>query len=287
MKFKNRHEYIGGSDFGAVLGVNPYKSRFQLILEKAQVLADTFEGNEATRRGEKLEDTVIQLFEEKAGLKVTDKQKTFSFEPLNDYFLKLLCHVDGMTEEDGKPVLFEAKTTDVGSKTWKNGIPEYYQAQLEFNMWLSKAETSYIAVAFCEDMEIKDFQYFKYDRKMSEKEIIDKCDLFSQEVKFYREKYGVLNDGEIIETKDISDEDITELDLINQKIAEKKKELKPLEEQKAAIETRLKTIIGNHSGITTGLYKITLGNRISAPTSEYKVCRSTLKFEYITDETNL
>lgn len=276
MKFKNRHTYIGGSDFGSVLDKNPYKTRFQLILEKAQVLADMFEGNEATRRGEKLENEVIRLFEEKTGAKVKDQQKTFEKQP--DFSLKLLCHVDGMI--DNKTV-FEAKTTDLKSKTWADGIPEYYIAQLEFNMFLSDAATSFIAVAFCDGDDIADFKYFQHDRKMTDSEILIACTDFSKEVDFYREKYGVLNDGEIVKTKDITDEDISELDLINQQIAQIKDTLKPFEKRKADIESRLKAAIGNHSGISTGLYKVTLGNRITAPTSEYKVCRSVLKVNYL------
>ena len=40
-KEERRHR-IGGSDFGSVLDVNPYKSRFELILNKAGVLYDVF-----------------------------------------------------------------------------------------------------------------------------------------------------------------------------------------------------------------------------------------------------
>lgn len=281
MKFKNRHEYIGGSDFGAVLGINPYKSRIQLSLEKAQVIADTFDGNEATRRGERLEDTVIQMFEEKTGLKVTDKQKVFTRDPQEENELKLLCHVDGIVMENGEEVLFEAKTTDINSKTWAEGIPAYYASQLEFNMFLSGTKKAYIAVAFCDGDNIVDFKFFDYYKQMTGSGILTACGVFSSEVFMYREKFGIINDGQTLETSEVTDEDITELDRLTEQIAEQKKALKPLEKQKESIEAKIKAAIGNHGGIVTGLYKVSLGNRITAPTSEYKICRSGLKIEYL------
>ena len=76
-KEERRHR-IGGSDFGSVLDINPYKSRFELVLNKAGVLYDFFTGNEYTKRGEELEDTIIKMFEDATNLKVTDQQKEFA-----------------------------------------------------------------------------------------------------------------------------------------------------------------------------------------------------------------
>ena len=65
-KEERRHR-IGGSDFGSVLDVNPYKSRFELILNKAGVLYDVFTGNEFTKRGEELEDTMLKVYQQYKG----------------------------------------------------------------------------------------------------------------------------------------------------------------------------------------------------------------------------
>ena len=115
---QTRQKRIGGSEFATVLGINPYKKRIELVLEKAGVIADMFEGNEATRRGEFLENDIIAMFEDESGLSVVDEQKEFALEP-NDC-LPLVCHVDGITSDDA---VFEAKTTDIKSKTWQDGIP--------------------------------------------------------------------------------------------------------------------------------------------------------------------
>lgn len=271
-KFENRNEYIGGSDFATVLNISPYGKRINLVLEKAGVIASTFEGNEATRRGEKLEDSVIELFEKETKLKVTDKQAIFEYQP--DFGLKLLCHVDGLTSDN---CLFEAKTTDIAAKTWKNGIPDHYKAQLEFNCFLAKKKKAYIAVAYCKECEIIKFEYFEYIPKMSKTDILLHCNLFSSDVEKYKE-LGIINSGLIVESP-INNSDIDELLSLTEKISLINKKLMPLENKKKIIEEKLKKLISNNAGIENELYRITLGNRVTSPIEDYKVCRSGLKIE--------
>lgn len=265
---------IGGSEFASVLDVNPYKKRIELVLEKAGVLVDTFEGNEATRRGQALENDIIAMFEDATELKVTDEQKEFVLEPEN--CLPLVCHVDGITSDGA---VFEAKTTDINSKTWKDGIPEYYKAQLEFNCMLAGKNKAYIAVGYCSGNEIVKFDYFEYFIEQTEETIIEKCIEFTEDVAKYK-PIGVVNNG-LIQKADIDGSLINELELLNLQIGELKTSLKPLEDKKKAIETKLKNMIQNNQGIENDLYRITLGNRITSPTFEYKVIRSGLKIEYL------
>ena len=60
---------ITGTDAGAILGLNPYRSAFQVYHDK---ISDTTENidNEAMRQGRDLEDYVAQRFTEATGLKV-------------------------------------------------------------------------------------------------------------------------------------------------------------------------------------------------------------------------
>lgn len=262
---------IGGSEFATVLDINPFKKRIYLILEKAGVIADEFKGNDATRRGNLLEEEVIKLFENKTGLKVKNQQEEFIYEP--NYSLPLVCHVDGLTEN----AIFEAKTTDINSKVWDKGIPDYYKAQLEFNCYLSGYKKAYIAVAFCDDVEIKDFRYYEYIPIMRKEEIIMACTKFSQEVEHYK-KMGVLNSGKIRKTE-IDSQKIDILLNLKQQISLLKAQLTPLEKMKEAIEKQLIEKIGNDAGIENDLYKITLGNRITSPKNTYSITRSTLKVE--------
>lgn len=271
---EERLQRIGGSEFGTIMEVNPYSKRIDLVLEKAGIIASTFEGNSATRRGEKLEDSVIELFEKETGLKVKDKQKEFIREK-EPYCLELRCHVDGITSDNA---VFEAKTTDIKSKTWQNGIPEGYKSQLEFNMYLSKKKKSYIAVAFCDGDEIVDFKWFEHEKQMKEDEILTYCYKFTEDVEYYKQ-FKPINNGKIIQSK-LEDSLIEELNELNEKIAKIKAEIKPLEDKKKKIEDKLKSEIGQNLGIETELFRITMGNRITSPSQDYKFCRSGLKIEY-------
>ena len=51
----DRHLYIGGSDIPIIMGISPFKSRFDLLLEKAQYKDNDFTGNEYTEYGNAIE----------------------------------------------------------------------------------------------------------------------------------------------------------------------------------------------------------------------------------------
>lgn len=274
---EQRKHRIGGSEFAIVLGTNPYKKRIELIFEKAGVIVDTFEGNEATRRGERLENDIIAMFEDETGLSVKEEQKEFTLEPTN--CLPLACHVDGITSDNA---VFEAKTTDIKSKTWKDGIPEYYKAQLDFNCMLAGLDKAYIAVGYCDKENIVKFESYEYKPCLDRGDIVGACQEFTKEVEKYK-SIGVVNNGVILQIKqnnDIINELIDELQELKEKIADIKKVLKPYEDRAKEIETQLKEKIGCNLGIENDLYKITMTNRITAPSYDWKICRSGLKIEY-------
>lgn len=270
---KERQNRIGGSEFATVLDINPYQKRIELVLEKAGVITNTFEGNEATRRGELLENDIIAMFEDETGLTVSNEQEEFIIQPKD--CLELRCHVDGITSDDA---VFEAKTTDINAKTWANGIPEGYKAQLDFNCKLAQKTKAYIAVGHCKENEIVKFEWFKYEPQRDILEIIETCQEFTKDVEKYK-KIGLINNGNIIKTK-INNNLIEELNLLKEKVSNYKKEIKPYEEKIKIIENKLKEQIGNNLGIENEFYKITMSNRITAPTFEYKVSRSGIKIEY-------
>ena len=271
---EQRQSRIGGSEFATVLDINPYKKRIELVLEKSGVLANTFEGNEATRRGEFLENDVIAMFEDETGLKVTNEQQEFTYTA--DHCLPLVCHCDGITSDNA---VFEAKTTDINAKTWKNGIPEYYKAQLAFNCFLAEKEKAYIAVGYCQENEIVKFEYFEYKPLFHYEEIIMKCREFTLEVEKYK-SLGTVNNGKIIKT-DFNDLLIEELESLNEKISEIKARAKIYEDRKKIIEAKIKEQVGVNAGFETELYKVTMSNRITAPCYDYKISRSGIKIEYL------
>ena len=52
---QDRDKYIGGSDLSVICGISKFKTRWQLLLEKAGLEENTFEGNPYTRYGHYIE----------------------------------------------------------------------------------------------------------------------------------------------------------------------------------------------------------------------------------------
>lgn len=69
---KIRKATVGGSEVGALLGMNPWQSPYSLYCDKLD-MTPPFEGNLATEVGTWLEDFVARRFADQSGL---DVQKT-------------------------------------------------------------------------------------------------------------------------------------------------------------------------------------------------------------------
>lgn len=54
-----REKYIGGSDIPTIMNINPFKKRYDLLLEKAEIKLDEFEGNDYTEYGKLMEQKII------------------------------------------------------------------------------------------------------------------------------------------------------------------------------------------------------------------------------------
>ena len=94
----NRAAYIGGSDLPCIMGLSPFKTRWQLLLEKAELVEDDFAGNKYTEYGNIMEDKIRDY--------INDLYHT-NFIPNRKYIDVLRFHVDG---DDGNTIL-EIKTT--------------------------------------------------------------------------------------------------------------------------------------------------------------------------------
>lgn len=56
----DRDKYIGGSDIPTIMNINHFKTRHELLLEKAGLTISEFEGNEYTEYGHKIEPLIRQ-----------------------------------------------------------------------------------------------------------------------------------------------------------------------------------------------------------------------------------
>ena len=131
---------ITGTDAGAILGLNPYRSAFQVYHDK---ISDTIENidNEAMRQGRDLEDYVAQRFSEETGFKVRRANAIYQSEehPL------LLADFDRLIV--GQKAGLECKTVSPFSvDKWADGkIPAHYLAQVDHYLAVSGFDCWYVA----------------------------------------------------------------------------------------------------------------------------------------------
>ena len=151
-----RSKYIGGSDAGAVVGMNPYKSRYTLWAEKTKKVP-SFEGNTTTRVGAYLEQLVADMFEEETGKKVRKKNSTM----VNDLYPFACANVDRMIV--GEKAFLEIKTTNSFPimKSLRNSeeFPEAYYCQVVHYLAVTGLEKAYLAVLInCRELKIYELE---------------------------------------------------------------------------------------------------------------------------------
>ena len=130
---------ITGTDAGAILGVNPYRSAFQVYCDKNSETIENID-NEAMRQGRDLEDYVAQRFTEATGLKVRRANAIYQSEkhPL------LLADFDRLIV--GQKAGLECKTVSPFLRTSADGkIPAHYMAQVNHYLAVSGFDCWYIA----------------------------------------------------------------------------------------------------------------------------------------------
>ena len=152
---KYRKQGIGGSDAGAVCGLNPYRTAIQVYYDKT---SDSIEDvdNEAMRQGRELEEYVARRFCEASGKKVRRANAMF-YDEKNPF---MLADVDRMIV--GENAGLECKTASPYSEEkWRDDkIPLSYQLQCYHYMSVCNADAWYIAVLIYG----RDFKYYKIER---------------------------------------------------------------------------------------------------------------------------
>ena len=137
-----RAKRIGGSDIGAIIGVNPYKSIVDVYVDKTE--GSNFKGNELTHWGHMLEGTILKEFSNKHKELIVYE---VPYSVVNDF---LIANLDGVLKdkETGDYGVLEIKTTSLwNKKDWEDDvIPQYYYAQVQHYLMLTGYKFAYIAV---------------------------------------------------------------------------------------------------------------------------------------------
>lgn len=237
---------IGGSDSGAIIGVNPFKSAIDIYIDKTQ--GSEFKGNKYTHWGHNLEPVVFKEFQ-----KIHDD--FFCYEV--PFTLKngcLVANVDGMVYDLEKGWgIVEIKTANAfAGKEW-NGetIPDSYFSQVQHYLAVTGLSYAYIACLIGGNT----YKEFYVERAENDIELIkNKCTEFWEENILKR--IPPMPDGTeaysrylLKEADSLSSDEVVELDTIEVKGEEYKaikNEIEALEKKKKLIEQEiLKTMNEN------------------------------------------
>ena len=138
----DRRRGIGGSDVATILGLNKWKSSYQLWLEKTGQIELDHTESEPAYWGNVLEEVVAKEFQERTGKKVRRRNQIFE-HPLYPF---LRANID--RDVVGENAILECKTANAFlGKEWEGEeVPLSYLCQVQHYMNVLNKKYCYIAV---------------------------------------------------------------------------------------------------------------------------------------------
>lgn len=252
-----RRGYIGGSDAGAIIGMNPYASAFSVWAEKTGQVPE-FIGNISTRTGTLLEDLVAKLFMEETGKKV----QRLNYTLVNEAYPFACANID--REIIGEDAILECKTTNsfVNVKKFRTGeYPEQWYAQITHYLAVTGAKKAYLAVL----SECRDFRIFELERDEDEiKALMDAERDFWNEYVIPKKTPPV--DGhsatsetikEMFQIETGDEADLTGFDDLFTMRKTLSENIRSLKTELDGLDNRLKTALGSRSTGICGRWKAT------------------------------
>ncbi|MGU8470019.1 YqaJ viral recombinase family nuclease [Clostridium perfringens] len=193
-----RQKGIGGSDVGAILGVNKWKTAFEVYIEKTEPITEVKEQSEAAYWGDMFEDVVAKEFEKRTGKKVRRDRRHF----VHKEYPFMVANIDRRVV--GENAVLECKTANQYlAQEWESEeVPASYLLQVQHYMAVTGAEKAYIAVLVGGQKFI--FKEIERDEELIEM-IVEACKTFWKMVedrtppaldgssaaeKYLREKYS-------------------------------------------------------------------------------------------------
>ncbi|GEM00875.1 putative phage-type endonuclease [Halolactibacillus halophilus] len=126
---ENRHKYIGGSDVSTILGLNKYKSVYELALEKTGIVKSEFKGNEYTEYGNIMEPQIREYVNLMHGTNFKENTR------IQD---NLRSNTDGYDAQ--YHLILEIKTHG------KTATIEAYKAQMQLYMYQFECNEGWLAL---------------------------------------------------------------------------------------------------------------------------------------------
>ena len=185
-----RRTRVGASDAAAILGISPYKTAFELYLEKTGQKESNF--NPAMSYGHKMEPIIRAYYEERVG--EWFPAKTIS-HPDNDW---MVASLDGISADNSRILEIKTCNAEVFKEAQCGRVPKYYYCQVQHQMacepaasdaemvFYRKGEYAYVIVDrnvhFIDQMMDQELEFYEncivkgLPPPMSEKDSIDRTE---------------------------------------------------------------------------------------------------------------
>ena len=254
---------IGGSDVSMIAGINPYKSAYQLWLEKTGQTEPAESENEYTH---------YMLLQ----------SETYPF---------MLANLDGVVKANGEMCIFEAKTASAYKlDEWQSGIPPEYMLQVQHYMAVTDTSKAYIAALIGGNHFL--YKLIERDNEIISKiiamekyfwevnvlgEIAPNIDGTRATTEYFNSKYNVSN-GLAVK---LPEELISECEEYN-RLAD---EIDRLTSAKDAVCNRIKNVLKENETGFAGKYKISWKQVVSSKfnTTKFKADNPELYSKYLTN----
>lgn len=177
-EYRGQQKGIGGSEVSIILGLNKWKSKFLLWLEKTGQTPRAEVSNEFVEWGNILEPVIRDKFQRATGFEVTENPWVMCHDE-HDW---MIANIDGEVINpnlSGKGVLEIKTTSEHNKREWEVGVPVHYLAQVQHYLAVMGEEYTYAYVAVL--IGGNHFKYFLVER---DDYIIDK--IISAEMAFMK-----------------------------------------------------------------------------------------------------
>lgn len=262
-----RRSGVGGSDAGAIAGLNPYSTEYSVYLDKLGEVEPITE-TEAMRQGTELEEYVAKRFCERTGKRV----KRCEYILRSKAYPFMLADVDRFIV--GENAILECKTTlnRDGYTFDGSDYPAYWRCQCLHYMAVTGAEKAYIAVLIFG----RDFRIIEVTRGESSADLRALTEI---EERFWSEHVlshqppavdGSARCTELLQRQyPEADEEHPSVDLMAygaqlERLAAVRREIEALTEERAGIENLFKSVLGEAPCGEYGGYRVTWKNRASS-----------------------
>lgn len=258
---KLRTTGIGGSDVGAIMGLNKYASPLSVYLSKKNV--EGFKGNASTEWGHILEDPIIKKAAEELGVEIISVPGMYTSLdiPYLNANLDGLCHTNHQVTIRGETIDglggFEIKTSNNGDGFSEDEIPDSYYCQVQHYMFVTGLNWFILTAFFMNTKRAKHYVIKRNDSFIYEKMLPAEKDFWENYVMADNppEPIGVDSESEYTANLNIADEIILDAeteDLIAERMSIQQ-QIKELEQKESALKNSILIHLSalSHSDKTT------------------------------------